>query len=87
MTTSLERRRILTWIGAGALAPLAATPALADDLKPTPRMTEGPFYPRSFPKDVDADLTRMEGRASPAEGTPLDVTGRVLLRGQTRKGA
>ena len=51
-------------------------------------MTEGPFYPRTFPKDVDADLTRIEGRSAAAEGTPLDLTGRVLDRtGRPRAGA
>ena len=76
-----ERRRILAWLGAAALAPLAPTPVLADDRKPTPRMTEGPFYPTSFPADTDADLTRVAGQARVAEGTPLSVTGRVLDRG------
>ena len=88
MNTSLQRRRILSWIGASALAPLAATPALAEDRAPTPRLTEGPFYPTSFPRDTDADLTRIEGRASAAKGTILDVSGRVLDRsGAPRAGA
>jgi protocatechuate 3,4-dioxygenase, beta subunit len=80
MKTSLQRRRVLSWIGACALAPLAATPVLAEDRPPTPRMTEGPFYPTSFPGDTDADLTRIEGRAAAAEGKILDVSGRVLDR-------
>jgi protocatechuate 3,4-dioxygenase beta subunit len=80
MNPSLERRRMLSWIGAAALAPLAATPALAQEHAPTPRMTEGPFYPRTFPSDVDNDLTRVAGRAGSAQGTPLAVTGRVLDR-------
>jgi len=88
MTTSSDRRRMLGWMGAMALAPLAPTPALADNLAPTPRMTEGPFYPRSFPKDVDGDLTRVEGRSRAADGTPLDLSGRVLDRsGKPRVGA
>ena len=88
MKTSLQRRRVLSWIGASALAPLAATPALAEDRAPTPRLTEGPFYPTSFPRDTDADLTRIEGRASSAKGTILDVSGRVLDRsGAPRAGA
>ncbi len=86
--TSHERRRVLTWIGACALAPLAVTPALAEQHAATPSLTEGPFYPRSFPKDTDADLTRIEGRAGAAEGQVLDVSGRVVDRsGAPRSGA
>lgn len=88
MSHSCERRRMLVWIGAAALAPLAPTPLLADDRPPTPRMTEGPFYPRRFPQDVDADLTRVIGRDRVAEGTLLEVSGRVLDRsGRPRSGA
>ena len=88
MTPSRDRRRIVTLIGAAMLAPLAATPALGQDLPPTPRSTEGPFYPRSLPADSDADLTRVAGRTDRARGTPLEVTGRVLDRsGRPRAGA
>jgi protocatechuate 3,4-dioxygenase beta subunit len=76
----MNRRRLILWFGAAALAPLAATPLLADDRPITPRMTEGPFYPHSLPKDSDADLTRIAGRAGAAQGTVLDVSGRVLDR-------
>jgi protocatechuate 3,4-dioxygenase beta subunit len=87
-TTSTDRRRVISWIGALAVAPLLPTPALAEDLPPTPRMTEGPFYPRAFPRDSDADLTRVEGRTTVAQGTPLEVAGRVLdRRGAPRAGA
>ena len=88
MSPSRERRRLLSWLGAVAVAPLAATPALADERPPTPRMTEGPFYPRSFPRDADADLTRVAGEGGVAEGTPLAVSGRVLDRsGRPRAGS
>jgi protocatechuate 3,4-dioxygenase beta subunit len=87
MNPRTDRRRMLVWIGAGALAPLVATPALADDRPPTPRMTEGPFYPRRFPADVDADLTRVAGKPGTAQGTALEVTGHVLDRsGKPRSG-
>jgi len=88
MDTLMDRRRVLVWIGVAAMAPLAATPVLADDRPPTPRMTEGPFYPNTLPKDSDADLTRVEGRAGIAQGKVLDVSGRVVDRsGKPRAGA
>jgi protocatechuate 3,4-dioxygenase beta subunit len=78
MDPNAHRRRTLALIGASLLLPV--TPALAADHPLTPRMTEGPFYPTSFPKDSDADLTRVAGRAAMAQGTVLDVTGRIVDR-------
>ena len=84
----MNRRIFLIHATFAAVAPLAATPALADDRAPTPRMTEGPFYPNTFPKDVDADLTHIDGRAGAAQGTILDVSGHVVDRaGRPRTGA
>jgi protocatechuate 3,4-dioxygenase beta subunit len=76
----MKRRNFLGFLGVAALSPLGVTPALADERPPTPRLTEGPFYPRSFPSDSDADLTRVVGRAKSAEGTVLEVSGRVIDR-------
>ena len=76
----MNRRTFLVRAGFAAAAPLLATPAFADDRPATPRMTEGPFYPNAFPKDSDADLTRVAGRAGVAQGTLLDVAGRVVDR-------
>jgi protocatechuate 3,4-dioxygenase beta subunit len=88
MKHSPARRRVLAWIGASVAMPLGATPALAEDHAPTPRMTEGPFYPRKFPADSDADLTRVAGQGAVAEGKILDVSGRVLDRnGRPRAGS
>ncbi len=88
MQISPTRRRLILWMGATALAPLAATPALGDERAPTPRLTEGPFYPNTLPADSDADLTHVAGRASAAQGTVLDVSGRVVDRGgRPRAGA
>lgn len=80
MNHSMQRRRVLAWMGAATLVPLAPTRLLADERPLTPKMTEGPFYPRSLPRDADADLTRVEGRAQRAAGTPLAVSGRVVDR-------
>ena len=74
---STNRRIFIFGMGAVAVAPLLPTPALAADRRPTPRMTEGPFYPRSFPADTDGDLTRMPGKPA-ASGTPLEVSGVVV---------
>jgi protocatechuate 3,4-dioxygenase beta subunit len=88
MTHSPNRRRLLAWIGAAAGVALHLTPARAEERAPTPRMTEGPFYPRRFPPDSDADLTRVAGQAKPAEGKVLEVSGQVLDRsGRPRAGA
>jgi len=88
MIHSPSRRRVLAWIGVSAAMPLVATPALAEERAPTPRMTEGPFYPRKFPADSDGDLTRVAGQGGVAEGKILDVTGRVLDRnGRPRAGS
>ncbi|MEF7613045.1 protocatechuate 3,4-dioxygenase [Aquincola sp. MAHUQ-54] len=73
------RRRLV----AGALA--AATlgcPAILrsahaqQPLRPTPRQTEGPFYPPVFEGDADADLLDRAGRRY-AHGRPAWVQGQV----------
>jgi protocatechuate 3,4-dioxygenase beta subunit len=69
------RRRVLI-AGAAAAAGLVS-PRLAA-LTPTPPQSRGPFYPTDIPLDHDSDLTRVEDRRDPAEGTPVDVAGRVL---------
>ena len=75
-----SRRRVIGYLGAAALVPLVPTPSLADGRALTPPMTEGPFYPRMFPDDSDADLTRVAGRNGRAQGRPLEVSGRVMDR-------
>ncbi|MFQ5776220.1 MAG: protocatechuate 3,4-dioxygenase subunit beta [Kiloniellaceae bacterium] len=70
------RRALLT--GGLALAGLAAVRPATAALLPTPRQTEGPFYPTRIPLDSDADLVRVAGRPAPAAGTVTHVFGRVL---------
>jgi protocatechuate 3,4-dioxygenase beta subunit len=68
-------RRLLIAAGAGFL-PLRA--GWAASLAATPAQTEGPFYPTSFPADMDSDLVQVRGQAAQAMGTVLHLQGRVL---------
>lgn len=89
--TTYARRRALKGIGlaaamvatAGGRASTASAQAQGTRLAPTPRDAEGPFYPRTFPADVDADLTRVAGRPGVARGTPLLLSGTVVATGGT----
>lgn len=47
-------------------------------IAPTPRETEGPFYPLIAQKDTDFDLTRIQGRSDIALGKAIVIEGRVL---------
>jgi protocatechuate 3,4-dioxygenase, beta subunit len=73
----LKRRDIIM----GAVAAVLTPPALAaEKARPviTPGQTEGPFYPVSFPADMDNDLVRVQGRAAQALGQVTHIVGRVL---------
>lgn len=91
----LSRRRFIGDLTAAAAmasvgAPgLLATPWVAraearlEEGKPltlTPAQTEGPYYPRRFPVDVDNDLLKLRGHAELADGMEARVWGRVLDR-------
>jgi protocatechuate 3,4-dioxygenase beta subunit len=79
-------RRFLLAGAAAAVVPLGAS--RADGLAATPQQTEGPFYPVSFPADMDNDLVQVLGQATQAMGTVLHLTGRVLGRdGKPASGA
>ena len=73
-----DRRHALACLGALALTPWLPAHAQAHDRPATPPLTEGPFYPRAFPADRDADLTRMAGKPGRAAGTPLEFSGRLV---------
>ena len=76
MRNTPSRRQLL--IMAAGTAAASLVPAWA--LEKTPRMTEGPFYPRpvDMPLDDDNDLTRVKGKDGVAGGTLLDLTGRLV---------
>jgi protocatechuate 3,4-dioxygenase, beta subunit len=73
-----RRRRIVVSAAALALLTPAAALAQAGRLRPTPAMTEGPFYPDRLPADRDADLATVAGRPGAAAGRLLYLSGRVL---------
>lgn len=80
------RRRLLI---AGAAAGMAFSPlrSLAA-LMPTPRQSEGPFYPDRLPDEMDNDLVKIEGAVREAGGEILRLTGRVLhVDGRPLEGA
>jgi protocatechuate 3,4-dioxygenase, beta subunit len=84
---TLRRRELLIGAVAAALTP---SPVLAQSVRRTvtPGQTEGPFYPVTFPADMDNDLVRVQGRAAQALGQVTHVVGRVLnARGEPVRGA
>ena len=81
------------WLQAGltGIAPLVVAPWLtrwdlralergdfAQALVRTPPQTEGPFYPRQLPLDVDNDLLIINDSITPAVGAITQLSGRVL---------
>ena len=74
MASSNRRRLILGGAALFAAGAARAQPRLA----PTPRLTEGPYYPDHFPLDTDADLVQQSGLARAASGEVLLVSGRIL---------
>jgi len=67
------------WTGARAQQP--------PERRPTPRQTEGPFYPVRLPQDADADLLR-NGNLNYTQGQPAWVEGIVSdLQGKPVAGA
>jgi protocatechuate 3,4-dioxygenase beta subunit len=74
-----SRRRLLL------AAPLLLLPGAlaAQQRRPTPRTTLGPFYPDVLPAERDADLSTVAGQPARALGTLLYVQGQVTdIRGK-----
>ncbi len=59
-------------------APALVIPRVLAAAVPTPRQTEGPFYPTEYPADDDSDLVKVEGAVREAGGDILELGGRVL---------
>src|SRR3546814_562913 len=59
-------------------APALVIPRVLAAAVPTPRQTEGPFYPTELPADDDSDLVKVESAVREAGGDILELRGRVL---------
>lgn len=90
-TTSISmipRRDVLMGSAATLGCLLLSPAALAQQRVATPAQSEGPFYPTTFPADVDNDLVMLRGAAARAEGIVTHIGGRVLdLGGKPLAGA
>lgn len=73
------RRRALGILGCAIVCASAPPLCAQTALRPTPAQTEGPFYPKALPAQRDSDLTHVAGHPTPAQGTRLYFSGRVLL--------
>lgn len=76
----MDRRGILKGLAGGiGLAFAHQTVVQAECLNViTPPQTEGPFYPRNRPKDLDVDLVRTKENAPEAEGVRVLIEGVVM---------
>jgi len=73
----LSRRKFFIF-GSSAGLGAAGAAAGAEALAPTPRQTEGPFYPVQAQKDKDFDLTKVEGQEGVAMGEHIFIVGTVV---------
>ena len=80
VTPAIGRRHVVRGLAATAAFGLMPNPlAVAkNDRIPTPRQTEGPFYPVEWAGDIDNDLVVVQGAAARALGQVTHVMGRVM---------
>lgn len=88
----LSRRQFaqaaLASAGLFVAGPGLAFQEMQPDLGTTPESPLGPFYPLHPSAENDADLTRLAGHANRAQGTVIELVGRVRdLRGNPISGA
>ncbi len=86
----VSRRKVLHGLAAGTTACLVPSHKVwaAETSFPTPTQTEGPFYPRSFPDDIDANLLQFGDNEQLGQGRHIQVFGRVFdVYGEVVSGA
>jgi protocatechuate 3,4-dioxygenase, beta subunit len=71
------RRNFLNTMALGA-AYFTTRGLFAEELVPTVKQTEGPFYPNKLPLDTDNDLIVINDTTNPAVGEITHLTGKVL---------
>ncbi|MGH6804570.1 MAG: hypothetical protein ACREC3_14570, partial [Methyloceanibacter sp.] len=74
----LPNRRVFLRILTLGVMTLMARGACAQALVPTPRQTEGPFYPDKLPFDTDNDVLVINDSLTPAVGEVTHLSGRIL---------
>jgi protocatechuate 3,4-dioxygenase, beta subunit len=74
----MQDRRYFLRAAAAAGLSFSVPGVFAEELYRTPRQTEGPFYPDQLPLDADNDLLIVNNGITPAVGTIVQLTGRVL---------
>ena len=72
----IDRRSALK-MGFATLAGTGAACSAANKTL-TPKQTPGPFFPNKPQKDVDMDLTHIEGNKEKAKGEVLYISGKVI---------
>ena len=73
----MDRRKFIAIGTVGTLTSSLTTSAAGVSI-PTPKETEGPFYPIVAQSDTDFDLTQIEGQSGVAKGKHITVEGRVV---------
>jgi protocatechuate 3,4-dioxygenase beta subunit len=78
-TPHMGRRQLIAGLTAFSTTLLIRSPFALSQAKllPTPRQTEGPFYPVEWQGDIDNDLVIVRGEAARALGQVLHLEGHV----------
>lgn len=73
---NFSRRKFITISTIGSFFGLSSIDSLANTV--TPSETEGPFYPITPQKDLDFDLTTIDGKDGMAKGQVVFIHGQVI---------
>jgi protocatechuate 3,4-dioxygenase, beta subunit len=74
----ITRRKFISLTGAAIATGMTPIIAIGQDLQPTAKQVEGPFFPKHQQIDKDADMTSVASMSGKASGEALILKGRVL---------